>query len=234
MHIPSSYELYIQNEMIRYGLETNEENDFPSWLVLEHETYDWISRLSRKMGSPLNDHIVSKGRLKQIEQIPTIRFLRYRDISPGLKEAIEEIASEFDSLQKDLKKAEMWRRPNLLSREGIDRWRRATESVCNCLMVQPDPEWRENWEKEKYYPYCTRREATAIAFEYVRKYKKIDLTEIDQYDGKHKYSYNSKAKYGVLKMSYGMWSRKASLSFHNIGVIEVDMLSKRVIKDLGV
>ena len=96
---------------------------------------------------PLEDHVVSKRLLKQIEQIPTIRFLRYRDISPALKEAISEIAAEFESLQNDLKKSEMWRKPNILSETGVHRWKRATEMVYKCLDVQPDPEWREHWEK---------------------------------------------------------------------------------------
>ncbi len=49
MHKSSAYERYIQYEIHRCGLEADKENDFPCWLVLEHETYYWIFRLSRKM-----------------------------------------------------------------------------------------------------------------------------------------------------------------------------------------
>ena len=230
MHRLSAYEKYILNEIHRYGWEADEENDFPCWLVLENETYDWIFRLSRKMHWPLDEHTVSKRLLRQIEQIPTIRFLRYRDISPALKEAINEIADEFNSLQEDLKKSEMWRKPYVLSKAGLDRWQRATELVYKCREVQPDPEWRENWEKENLRPYCTRREAENIAFEYVVKNKGIDLTEMDPEDGKRKYYYFLKAKNGVFKMRYGSWSKEGN-PFYDIGVIEVDMLTRSV-KDI--
>ena len=60
MHKPSAYERYIQDEIHRYGWEADEENDFPCWLVLEHETYYWIFRLSRKMHWSLDEHTVSK------------------------------------------------------------------------------------------------------------------------------------------------------------------------------
>ncbi len=227
MHIPSEYEKYIQNETRRFGLETDEENDFPYWLILEHETYYWIFRLSREMYGPLNNPSVSKRLLKQIEQIPTIRFLRYRDISPVLKGAINEIAAEFYSLRTDLKNPEMWRKPNVLSKAGIDRWQKATELVNKCRHVQPDTEWRENWEKENMRPYCTRKEAEAIAFDYVMKNKGINLTEINPDDGKHKYYYFFKAKNGVFKMRYGSWSKEGK-PFLDIGVVKVDMLSQNI------
>ena len=60
MHKSSAYERYIQYEIHRCGLEADEENDFPCWLVLEHETYYWIFRLSRKMHWSLDEHTVSK------------------------------------------------------------------------------------------------------------------------------------------------------------------------------
>lgn len=227
MHKSSAYERYIQYEIHRCGLEADKENDFPCWLVLEHETYYWIFRLSRKMHWSLDEHTVSKRLLRQIEQIPTIRFLRYRDISPALKGAINEIVDEFNLFQEDLKKTEMWRKPYVLSKAGFDRWQKATELVYKCLGVQPDPEWRENWEKEYFRPYCTRREAETIAFDYVSKNKGIDLTEMNPEDGKHKYYYFLKAKDGVFKMRYGSWSKEGN-PFHDIGVIEVDMLSQSV------
>lgn len=104
MHIPSAYELYLLDESRRYGWGNDEENDFPAWLILEQETYNWMFKLSRKMYWLLNNRTVSKSFLKRIEQIPTIRFLRYRDISPSLKQAIIMIVQEFTSLKQDLKK----------------------------------------------------------------------------------------------------------------------------------
>jgi hypothetical protein len=233
MHKPSAYEQYLHNEIQRYGWKVDEENDIPCWLFLEFETYYWIFRLSRKIYKPLDEHTVSKKLLRQIEQIPTIRFLRYRDISPALKGAINEIADEFNSLQEDLKNPEMWKKPYVLSKAGLDRWQKTTELVNKCQAVQPDPEWRENWEKENLRPYCTRREAEAIAFDYVKKNKGIDLTEINPEDGKHKYYYILKAKDGIFKMRYGLWSMEGN-PFHDKGVIEVDMLSNNVKEIIGV
>ena len=227
-YIPSAYELYIYHERERYGWENSEENDFPWWLILEQETIEWLFKLSRKMQLPHNNGIVSKRLLKQIEQIPTIRFLRYRDISPSLKQAITVIAQEFTSLYQDLKAREMWKKPNLLSKNGIKRWQRTAEVVSECnWKIKPDPEWREQWEKENVQPYCTRREAEAIAFAYIRKSKGIDLNEIDQDDKKHKYYYFLMAKEGVFKMKYGIWVKEKP-PFHDIGIIEVDMLSLRI------
>ncbi len=189
MHKPSAYEQYIQNEIHRYRWQVDEGNEFPCWLVLEHETYYWIFRLSRKMHLPLDGHTVSKRLLRQIEQIPAIRFLRYRDISPVLKRAINEIADEFNSLQKDLKKSEMWRKPYVLSKAGIDRWQRAAELVYKFRGIQPDPQWRENWEKENLRFYCKQREAETIAFDHVAKNKGMDYTETDPNNDKRECHY---------------------------------------------
>ena len=227
MHIPYVYERYLLNEKDRYGWASGEDNEFPCWLILECETWYWIFRLSRKMQLPLENLTVSKQLLQQIKQIPTVRFLRYRDISPALKGAIGEITAEFASLQNDLKKSEMWTKPNVLSKVGIERWKRAAELVNKCRNVQPDPQWRENWEKENLFPYCTRREAETIAFEYVSKNKRIDLMEHNPDDGRDKYYYFLTAKDGVFKMRYGSWSKEGN-PFQDIGIIEVDMLSKSI------
>lgn len=228
MHAPSAYEIYIMNEIQRYGWGNNEENEFPSWLILENETYNWIFKLSRKMYGVLNNRTVSKRFLKQIEKIPTIRFLRYRDISPSLKQAIILLAQEFTALKQDLNKPEMWKRVNVLSKEGIKRWQRSAELVSNCSWsVKPDPEWRENWEKENVKPYCTLREAETIAFKYIMDSKGIDLKEMDQDINKQKYYYFCKAKEGVFKMRYGSWGKEWG-AFLDIDIIEVDMLLQSV------
>ena len=220
MHIPSAYELYILDERERYGWKNDEGNDFPAWLVLESETNYWIVNLGRKMYRPLNDRIVSKRLLKQIEQIPTIRFLRYRDISPSLKQAINLIAQEFSFLKLDLNNPEMWEKTNLLSKVGIKRWRRAVELVSDCeWSVKPDPDWRE-----KVRPYCTRSEAEAIVCEYIMDSKGIDLNEIEKDSNKHKYYCVRMAKDGLFKMRYGIWSKEGS-PFHDLGVVQMDMLS---------
>ena len=122
----------------------------------------------------------------------------------------------------------MWEKPNLLSKEGIKRWQRTAEIVSEWdWKIKPAPEWREKWEKENVQPYCTRREAESIAFEYIRNSRGIDLNEIDQDDNKHKYYCFRMAKEGVFKMRYGIWSREGS-PFHDIGIIEVDMLTQSI------
>ena len=152
MHAPTAYEKYLLHERMRYGWESNEDNDFPAWLILEEETYDWMLSLSRKMNRLFHDCNVSKQMLDRIEKIPTIRFLRYRDISPSLKEAVTSISSEFASLNVALKQPEMWKKPHLLSKSGAERWRIATDIVTKNLYVAPDPLWREKWEKENVRP----------------------------------------------------------------------------------
>ena len=226
MHKPSEYERYLIHERMRYGWKNDEDNDYPDWLALEEETYYWIFKLSRKIYVPLDGSTVPKSLLKQIEYIPTIRFLRYRDISPALKEAIKDIAVEFESLKNDIKNPEMWRKQNVLSNAGIERWQITVDIVYKCRHVQPDPEWRENWEKENLKPYCTRREAEGIALEYVNKTKGINLTEIDSDSGKAKYYYFLKAKNAVFKMRYGYHGKENY--YNDIGIIEVDMLSRGV------
>lgn len=148
MHAPSAYELYLMREQRKYGLYNVDDNDCPAWFTLEWETYNWIFYLSRRIREPLYNTTVSKQMLERVAKIPTIRFLRYRDISPSLKKAISEIAMEFASLHEDLKSPEMWIRPHLLSKAGLKRWKRTAEIVEECSYVDPDPEWRENWEKE--------------------------------------------------------------------------------------
>ena len=81
MHAPSAYELYLMREQRRYGWSASDDNDFPAWLILEQETYYWIFYLSRSIREPLYYSTVSKQMLERIEKIPTIRFLRNRDIS---------------------------------------------------------------------------------------------------------------------------------------------------------
>lgn len=148
MRSPYPYELYLMDERSRHWEKLPKGEDFPRWLELEHETFYWMVDLSRKMHRVLSDSIVSKALLKRIGQIATIRFLRYRDISPVLKDAIIEISTEFKSLSTDLEKPEMWFKENLLSKLGNERWRRATDIVAECLYVQPDPDWRITWERE--------------------------------------------------------------------------------------
>ncbi len=162
MHAPSAYEWYIAEEMRRYGMFPNYDNEIPSWLIHEQSMYRWIFRLSRKMWCTLQGRSVSKDFLERLKNINTIRFRKYQDVSPALKEAIEMIVVELSSLYEDLKSPEMWKRPHLLSQEGIRRWRRAANVVSEGLYVMPDPQWREEWEKEMFAPYCTRKEAENI------------------------------------------------------------------------
>lgn len=118
----------------------------------------------------------------------------------------------------------MWKKPNVLSKDGVKRWQRAAEFVSNCCWsVKPDSEWREKWEMENVRPSCTRREAEAIAFKHIMESKGIDLNEVDQDNNRHKYYYSTRAKDGVFKMRYGFWN-KEGLQFQDIGIIEVDML----------
>lgn len=226
MHAPSAYELYLIHESQRYGWENNDENEFPAWLLLEQEAYYWIFRLSRRICDPLYSNTVSKQMLERVAKIPSIRFLRYKDISPSLKEAFHEIALEFSLLNEDLKRQEMWKGPYLLSKTGIDRWEKTAQKVSIYRDIKPDPEWRESWEKERLSPYCTRREAEKIAREYLLNIELIDLSEINLEDGMHKYYCKCKAKNGLFRLEYGLWGNSGN-PFIYLGVVEVDMLSRR-------
>ena len=143
MHLPSPYEVYLREERARCKYTKNK------WLELESETYRWIFDLEREVCWVGRNRTVPKRLMKQMESIPTIRFLRYRDISPVLKEAIKRIASEFASLNEDLKNPEMWRNPSALSGKGLRRWEQTVQILYECRYVTPDPEWRLNWENEK-------------------------------------------------------------------------------------
>ena len=227
MHAPTSYERYLFHERMRYGWESDEENDFPAWLVLEEETYGWMFSLSRKMYCLLRNRNVSKQMLDRIGKIPTIRFLRYRDISPSLKEAVISIASEFASLNVALKQPEMWKKPHLLSKLGTERWGIASGIVTKCLHATPDPLWRENWEKEQVRPYCTRREAEILASEYILANTGSNLEGLDPGDGKHKYYTFCKAKDGIFKLRYGVWGKLGD-PYHDYGVVIVNMLTREI------
>lgn len=157
--------------------------------------------------------------------------MRYRDISPVLKAAISEIGTEFISLHEDLKCPEMWRRPHLLSKIGLQRWKKTTKIVESCLNVSPDPEWREKWEKERVSPYCTRKEAIIIAVKYVLENIGIDLEEIDSENGKAKYHYSFLAKGGRFRMPFGKWGKIGNPD-KDIGVVEVDMLTREARLDV--
>lgn len=225
MHAPSAYERYLLRERARYGWENSEDNEYPAWLVLEQETYDWIFRLSRRILDPWHNATVSKQMLNRVETIPTIRFLRYRDISPVLKNTIADIAAEFALLNEDLKSPEMWMRPFLLSKDGIDRWGKTAEIVCEKLHVLPDPEWRENWERKNLAPYCTRKEAEEIATDLLRKSRGIDLREKDPENGRSIYYCFRSAKEGIYKLRFGKWGRFDD-PYNDIGAVIVDMLTK--------
>ena len=226
MHAPTSYERYLLHERSRYGWESNEENDFPTWLMLEEETYNWMFSLIRKMDQ-VHGGVVSGQFLSRIDALPSIRFLRYRDISPSLKKAIKDITVEFASLRDDLKQPEMWKRPNLLSRTGAERWKKAAKTVDKSIYAVPDPIWRENWEKENTYPNLTRKEAEDLASEYILQRTGIDLDEIDPSDGKRKYSAFFSAKNGIFKLRYGVWGKLGDPS-HNYGIVEVNMLTRDI------
>ena len=65
------------------------------------------------------------------------------------------------------------------------------------------------------------------ACKYILKKRGIDLSKINQEDGRHEYYYSCHAKDGLFKMEYG--SRNGgSFPFHELGNIEVDMLSRSV------
>lgn len=168
---------------------------------------------------------VSKQMIERIEKIPTIRFLRYRDISPSLKKAISDIAAEFASLHEDLKSPEMWIRSHLLSKTGLERWERTAELVGECRYVVPDLEWRENWEKKNVAPLCTRLEAELIAKEFIFNNTGIDLSEIDPKDGKLKYYCFRYAKNGCFKLRFGEWG-ELNHPYNDIGTVVVYMLTK--------
>ena len=160
MHRLTEYESYLLDESAKYGFSfCHTEKCLPPWLVLERETYGWMFRLSRRMYNTLQNAVVSSQLRAIIEKIPTNRFLKYRDISPGLKEAISDIGEEFFSLNEDLKRPEMCKQPGLLSKEGLDRWEKSARLVFECVRIVPDPAWRENWEKEREFSYHTREEA---------------------------------------------------------------------------
>ena len=86
MHLPIAYESYLNKEIIKHMIASNNGDEYPAWLVLEEETYNWIRNLERKLMFVIWSRIVSKEFLERIGKIPTIRFSRYRDISPSLKE----------------------------------------------------------------------------------------------------------------------------------------------------
>ncbi len=160
MHRLTAYESYLLDESIKYGYAScYDETCLPAWLVLERETYDWILKLNRRMYCNSLNAVVSTKTLARIKKIPTIRFLKYRDISPMLKEAISDIAAEFAALNEDLKRHEMWRQPEVLSKDGLKRWKNAAQLVDECVKIAPDPAWRENWEKERELSYHTKQEA---------------------------------------------------------------------------
>lgn len=223
-HAPTGYEFYILFERQRYGFETNEENDFPTWLKMEDEAYHWMISLNHKMYSTFQDHIVSKETLRRINHISTIRFLRYRDISPILKTALQAMITELVSLSHELSNDNMWKRPCLLSWPGFIRWKEATQKISELLYINPDPSWRENWEKTNCAPYCTRLEAQDLAFDYILQTYNIDLKD-KAIDGL--YYIRSTAKHGIFRMHY---SRRipSDDTLHNTGIIEVNMLSKTV------
>lgn len=227
MHKLSPYELYLFEENRRYGYETTEENDYPAWLKLENDAYYWIFRLSRKM--PFVDRSISNRVLNRIEMIPNIRFLRYRDISPSLKQAFKDLSEEFSSLREDYKLEKMWDKPNVLSDLGMERWTEATFKVHECRDILPDPDWRENWEKERLYPYCTRKEAELIAFEFIKQEYDLNLYEKTE-KNRSKYYYYRKAKDGKFKMEFGkcIYSDVGYDTDIVLGVAEVDMLSRDV------
>lgn len=143
------YEAYLYDEVQKYGWI--KQDNYPAWLALEMDTFYWIMNLSCKMRNTLESHVISKNMYERIKIIPEIRFLRYRDISPVLKGAIAEITVEFVLLQEDLSNPEMWLRPYLLSRSGVERWRKAAEIVSSCRYIKPDSEWREKWKEQKDY-----------------------------------------------------------------------------------
>ena len=154
MHRLTAYESYLLDEKAKYS----EDEMLPAWLVLEKEAYSWIFRLSRRMDCSLQDAVVPTHLLAAIDKIPTIRFLKYRDISPALKEAITAIAAEVSLLKEDLQRPEMWKKPNLLSKNGLERWKITTKLVCDCVTISPDTEWRENWIKERELLNHTNKE----------------------------------------------------------------------------
>lgn len=146
MHKLTPYEVYLLDEDSKFGCVYGiKDETCPKWLEMEHETYRWIFMLSRTMGMYYNNRTISNKMIERINQIQTIRFLRYRDISPVLKKAIEVISREFISLKTDLAVPVMWKKENILSREGLSRWRKAGEVVSDCCHVIPDVEWREKW-----------------------------------------------------------------------------------------
>jgi len=220
------YEQYIQSEIRRYGWPDN-ENDFPYWLVHENSLCYWMFRLNRSMYPAIWYSTVSKQMLKRIEHIPEIRFLKYRDISPVLMDALHIITDEFYLLREDLKDQAMWKRPYLLSWHGVQRWKKAKDIVYESMLVEPDPDWRENWEKEKAAPLCTRREAENIARDYLIEHNGIDLEEIDPAGNSRRYYYHMKAKNGLFKLVFGIW---IDGRIGESNMIIVDMLSRKVIE----
>ena len=78
-------------EQRKYGWYNGDDNDIPAWLTLEWETYNWIFYLCRRIREPLYNTTVSKQMLESVAKIPTIRFLRYRYISPSLKKNFDEL-----------------------------------------------------------------------------------------------------------------------------------------------
>lgn len=142
MHLPSSYELYLLEEDKRcYKTGTK----CPEWLNHEHIVYYWIFRLSRSMEWPLmSGNTVSKQMLLRVKNIPTSRMLKYRDVSPELRNALNNIATAFSKLDKQLQGPEMWRRPYLLSLKGQEVWKEAGVVVYEGRHVNaPEVGWRD-------------------------------------------------------------------------------------------
>lgn len=171
---------------------------------------------------------VSKQMIYRLDHIPPKKLLRYRNLSTSLQEDIRIIGIEFAELNKDLKKTEMWRKPFIMSTLGLQRWKKSIEVLSDCLGVKPDPEWRENWEKKKMHPYCTRKEAELLALDYVLKDKGLDLHETDPDNDKNKYYYSQKVKNGIFTMKYGAWNKGIGAPMQDIGAIEIDMLSREI------
>ena len=223
MHRYTEYEDYIQSELQRYGWPV-EENDFPFWLAHEYKIYYWLFRLGRSMYNAAWYSTVSKQMLKRIDHIPEIRLLKYRDVSPSLMDSLYTVTSEFKLFREELKSEKMWRKPYLLSRSGVQRWKEVQDIVYKSMQAIPDPEWRENWEKEKVYPFCTRREAEDIARKYIKEHIGINL---DDPDIDKQYFYHSKAKDGLFKFLYKPCTEDGHKSEYEC--IIVDMLARKVI-----
>lgn len=154
MHKPTPYENYLFEQNKKYGFfwlySSSEwvERGIPSWLIHEYKTYYWIFDLIRKMRDVLDYSNVPSQIQFRISTIETIRFRKYENISPVLKESVEEIVSILSELHTDLQDPGMWKRRNLLSYKGHVRWERAYHDISPYTYIIPDVDWREEWIKE--------------------------------------------------------------------------------------